>query len=199
MSATTTAIADENYLTTGFSLRSWLTSTDHKRIAILYVIAITLFFFIGGAAATLIRMELVTPAGDLVAAETYNKLFTMHGVIMVWFFLIPSIPATLGNFLLPLMIGARDLAFPRINLASWYLYILGGLLFDPHRPELHSDDPCPTGPWNDVVSVALIRLGHLCDQPDLGSRHPGAGDDAGVDRDRASSQSRYLRPSTWRR
>jgi cytochrome c oxidase subunit 1 len=128
MSATATAIADENYLTAGFSLRSWLTSTDHKRIAILYGIAITVFFFVGGAAATLIRLELVTPAGDLVAAETYNKLFTMHGVIMVWFFLIPSIPATLGNFLLPLMIGARDLAFPRINLASWYLYILGGLL-----------------------------------------------------------------------
>jgi cytochrome c oxidase subunit 1 len=128
MSATATAIADENYLTAGFSLGSWLTSTDHKRIAILYGIAITVFFFVGGAAATLIRLELVTPAGDLVMAETYNKLFTMHGVIMVWFFLIPSIPATLGNFLLPLMIGARDLAFPRINLASWYLYILGGLL-----------------------------------------------------------------------
>jgi cytochrome c oxidase subunit I len=128
MSATATAVADENYLTAGFSLRSWLTSTDHKRIAILYVIAITVFFFMGGAAATLIRLELVTPVGDLVTAETYNKLFTMHGVIMVWFFLIPSIPATLGNFLLPLMIGARDLAFPRINLASWYLYILGGLL-----------------------------------------------------------------------
>jgi cytochrome c oxidase subunit I len=128
MSATATAVADDNYLTAGFSLRSWLTSTDHKRIAILYVIAITVFFFMGGAAATLIRLELVTPVGDLVTAETYNKLFTMHGVIMVWFFLIPSIPATLGNFLLPLMIGARDLAFPRINLASWYLYILGGLL-----------------------------------------------------------------------
>ena len=127
MSATATAIVDENYLTAGFSLRSWLTSTDHKRIAILYGIAITVFFFVGGAAATLIRLELVTPAGDLVAAETYNKLFTMHGVIMVWFFLIPSIPATFGNFLLPLMIGARDLPFPRINLASWYLYILGGL------------------------------------------------------------------------
>src|SRR5947208_1170169 len=127
MSATATAIADENYLTAGFSLRSWLTSTDHKRIAILYGIAITVFFFVGGAAATLIRLELVTPAGDLVAAETYNKLFTMHGVIMVWFFLIPSIPATLGNFLIPLMIGARDLAFPRLNLASWYIYVIGAL------------------------------------------------------------------------
>ena len=90
-------------------------------------LAITVFFFIGGVAATLIRLELVTPAGDLVSADTYNKLFTMHGVVMVWFFLIPSIPATLGNFLLPLMIGARDLAFPRLNLLSWYLYIAGGL------------------------------------------------------------------------
>src|SRR6184192_4696387 len=127
MSATATAVADENYLTTGFSLRSWLTSTDHKRIAILYGIAITVFFFVGGAAATLIRLELVTPAGDLVTAETYNKLFTMHGVIMVWFFLIPSIPTVFGNFLIPLMIGARDLAFPRLNLLSWYLLVLGGL------------------------------------------------------------------------
>src|SRR5438105_4590171 len=79
------------------------------------------------AAATLIRIELATPAGDLISANTYNKLFTMHGVIMVWFFLIPSIPATLGNFLVPLMIGARDLAFPRLNLASWYLYVFGAL------------------------------------------------------------------------
>jgi cytochrome c oxidase subunit I len=108
----------ENYLGNGFTLWSWLSSIDHKRIAILYAISITLFFFIGGAAATLMRMELITPTGDLVSAETYNKLFTMHGVIMVWFFLIPSIPSTFGNFLVPLMIGARDLAFPRLNLAS---------------------------------------------------------------------------------
>ncbi|TMG99246.1 MAG: cytochrome c oxidase subunit I, partial [Betaproteobacteria bacterium] len=109
------------------TLRSWLTTQDHKRIAILYALSITVFFFIGGAAATLIRIELATPAGDLISANTYNKLFTMHGVIMVWFFLIPSIPATLGNFLVPLMIGARDLAFPRLNLASWYLYVFGAL------------------------------------------------------------------------
>ncbi len=109
------------------TLRSWLTTRDHKRIAILYALSITAFFFIGGAAATLIRVELATPAGNLVSANTYNKLFTMHGVIMVWFFLIPSIPATLGNFLVPLMIGARDLAFPRLNLASWYLYVFGAL------------------------------------------------------------------------
>ncbi|HEY7902751.1 MAG TPA: cytochrome c oxidase subunit I [Casimicrobiaceae bacterium] len=117
-----------SYLDDGATIRSWLATRDHKRIAILYALSITFFFFIGGAAATLIRIELATPAGDLVSAETYNKLFTMHGVIMVWFFLIPSIPATLGNFLVPLMIGARDLAFPRLNLASWYLYV-GGALF----------------------------------------------------------------------
>jgi len=116
-----------SYLEAGFSLWSWLSTVDHKRIAILYALSITAFFFVGGVAATLIRLELVTPAGDLVSAETYNKLFTMHGVIMVWFFLIPSIPSTLGNFLVPLMIGARDLAFPRLNLASWYLYVAGGL------------------------------------------------------------------------
>lgn len=117
-----------SYLTDGLSLRSWLFTHDHKRIAILYALAITFFFFVGGAAATLIRMELATPAGDLVRADTYNKLFTAHGVVMVWLFLIPSIPSVVGNFVLPLMIGARDLAFPRLNLLSWYLYLAGGLL-----------------------------------------------------------------------
>src|SRR3954462_7553771 len=116
-----------SYLAEGYTLRSWLTTRDHKRIAILYAIAITLFFFLGGAAAALIRLELMTPQGDLVTADTYNKLFTIHGVVMVWFFLIPSIPATLGNFLLPLMIGAREVAFPRLNILSWYIYLLGGL------------------------------------------------------------------------
>ncbi len=116
-----------SYLREGTSLRSWLLTTDHKRIGILYMITITLFFFIGGTAATLMRIELATPAGDLVTSPTYNKLFTIHGVVMVWFFLIPSIPTVLGNFLLPLMIGARDVAFPRLNLASWYLFVAGGL------------------------------------------------------------------------
>jgi len=119
---------EPSYLRDGLSLRSWLLSTDHKRIAILYALAITAFFFIGGAAATLIRIELATPAGDLVSDDAYNKLFTAHGVIMVWLFLIPSIPSVVGNFVLPLMIGARDLAFPRLNLLSWYLYVAGGLI-----------------------------------------------------------------------
>lgn len=117
----------ENYLNAGYTLKSWLLTTDHKRIAILYMVSVTLFFFIGGLAALLFRLELITPNEDLIRAETYNKLFTIHGVIMVWFFLIPSIPSVLGNFLIPLMIGAKDLAFPRLNLASWYVYMLGGL------------------------------------------------------------------------
>src|SRR5690242_7924028 len=116
-----------DYLHDGFSVRSWLLTTDHKRIAILYMASITIFFFIGGAAAALIRYNLIVPQGMLPSAETYNRLFTMHGVIMVWFFLVPAVPVTLGNFLVPLMLGARDLAFPRINLMSWYLFVAAGL------------------------------------------------------------------------
>jgi cytochrome c oxidase subunit 1 len=98
-----TAEERRSYLAEGHSLRSWLLTTDHKRIAILFLIAITFFFLCGGIAAAL------------------------HGIIMVWFFLIPSIPTTFGNFLVPMMIGARDLAFPRLNLLSWYIFVLGGL------------------------------------------------------------------------
>jgi cytochrome c oxidase subunit 1 len=117
-----------NYLNAEHGLKSWLLTVDHKRIAILYMLSITFFFFIGGVYALLIRLELLTPAGDLVQADTYNRLFTGHGIVMVFFFLIPVVPAILGNFLVPLMIGAKDLAFPRINLLSWYLYIIAGAL-----------------------------------------------------------------------
>jgi cytochrome c oxidase subunit I len=119
----------EHYLNKEYGIRSWLLTTDHKRIALLYLISITFFFFIGGFFALLIRLELLTPAGDLVQADTYNKLFSMHGQVMIFFFLIPSIPAVLGNFLVPLMIGAKDLAFPRINLLSWYLYAIAGVIY----------------------------------------------------------------------
>ena len=108
------------------SLRSWLLTTDHKRIGLLYLFTIIFFFAIAATAAAIMRLNLLTPRGDLVQAETYNKLFTTHGVLMVWFFLIPSIPSVLGNFLLPLMLGARDLAFPKLNLLSWYIFIVGG-------------------------------------------------------------------------
>jgi cytochrome c oxidase subunit 1 len=127
----TAAITTErdNYLNHEYGIRSWLLTTDHKRIALLYLASITFFFFVGGFFALLIRLELLTPAGDLVLADTYNKLFTMHGQVMIFFFLIPSIPAVLGNFLVPLMVGAKDLAFPRINLLSWYLYIIAGVIY----------------------------------------------------------------------
>jgi cytochrome c oxidase subunit I len=116
-----------DYLNVDYGVRSWLLTVDHKRIAILYLVSITIMFVLGGLFAVGIRLELLTPRGEVVQADTYNKLFTMHGVVMVFFFLIPSIPAVLGNFLIPLMIGARDLAFPRINLASWYLFVIGAL------------------------------------------------------------------------
>jgi cytochrome c oxidase subunit I len=121
-----TAELERSYLTDKVSLASWLLATDHKRIAILYLGSITFFFFIGGFAAALVRLNLLVPEGLIPSAETYNRLFTTHGVIMVWFFLVPAVPVTLGNFILPLMLGARDLAFPRLNLISWYLFIAGG-------------------------------------------------------------------------
>jgi cytochrome c oxidase subunit 1 len=127
LTATMAPAKPTSYLTDGYGLKSWLLTSDHKRIAILYLISITFFFFIGGIFAALIRIELATPAGDLLESDVYNKMFTMHGIIMIFFFLIPSIPATLGNFLIPLMIGAKDLAFPRINLLSWYIYVAGGI------------------------------------------------------------------------
>jgi cytochrome c oxidase subunit 1 len=116
-----------HYLNADYGIRSWLLTVDHKRIALLYLASITLMFFLGGVFALVIRLELLTPAGDLVTADTYNKLFTMHGIVMIFFFLVPSIPAVLGNFLIPIMIGARDLAFPRLNLLSWYVYVVGAL------------------------------------------------------------------------
>ncbi len=126
--ATLTADTPSSYLTSEHTIGSWLLTKDHKRIALLFFASITFFFFVGGFAATLIRLHLATPSGGLLQPSIYNRMFTMHGIVMVWFFLIPSIPATLGNFLVPLMIGAHDLAFPRINLGSWYVFNLSGLV-----------------------------------------------------------------------
>jgi cytochrome c oxidase subunit 1 len=125
---TATVQTRDNYLTHEYGVKSWLLTQDHKRIALLYLAAISFFFFLGGVFATVIRVELLTPPGDLVSSQTYNKLFTLHGVIMVFLFMIPSIPATLGNFLVPMMIGAKDLAFPKLNLLSWYIFMVGGAL-----------------------------------------------------------------------
>jgi cytochrome c oxidase subunit 1 len=125
--ADTPTLPTNTYLNNGLTLKSWLLTRDHKRIALLYLGAVSFFFLLGGLFAVLVRLELATPAGDLMTDETYNKVFTMHGVIMVFFFLIPSIPAVLGNFLVPLMIGAKDLAFPKLNLLSFYIYVVGSL------------------------------------------------------------------------
>jgi cytochrome c oxidase subunit 1 len=116
-----------NYLTNGTTLKSWLLTKDHKRIAIMYLITVSLFFMAGGLYAATIRLELLTPESDLLNTGTYNKVFTAHGVLMIFFFLIPAIPAVLGNFFLPIMIGAKDLALPRINLLSLYIYWIAGL------------------------------------------------------------------------
>src|SRR5262245_42652308 len=115
-----------NYLNVAYGVTSWLLTKDHKRIAILYLVVVTAMIFIGGVAINVVRLNLMAPSGGLVEADTYNRLFTLHGVIMVFFFLVPVVPTVLGNFCLPLMIGAKDLAFPRINLASWYLFTIAG-------------------------------------------------------------------------
>ncbi len=126
--AKVTETTAENYLNVAYGVKSWLLTTDHKRIGLLYLMSVTVMFFVGGVAATLIRLNLLTPHGQLVTADTYNKLFSAHGIVMVFFFLVPVVPTVLGNFMLPLMIGARDLAFPRLNLASWYIYLVGAFL-----------------------------------------------------------------------
>ena len=106
----------------------WFLSTDHKRIGILYLIAIISFFAVGVTLGFLIRLELLTPQGTIVGPQAYNEFFTLHGVIMIFIVVIPVIPAVFGNFFLPIMLGAKDVAFPRLNLLSWYLYITGGTL-----------------------------------------------------------------------
>ena len=124
---TTTVLPRVNYLNVRHGVASWLLTKDHKRIGILYLIVVTIAFLLGGIFAAGVRIELTTPQGDFVSADTYNRLFTMHGVAMVFFVLIPAVPAILGNFVLPLMIGAKDVAFPKINLLSWYVFVIGFL------------------------------------------------------------------------
>src|SRR5688572_13575840 len=122
---TTTVLPRVNYLNVRHGVASWLFTKDHKRIGLMYLVFVTLAFFLGGVFAAGVRIELTTPQGDFVSADTYNRLFTMHGVFMVFFVLVPVVPAVLGNFVLPLMIGAKDVAFPKINLLSWYVFVIG--------------------------------------------------------------------------
>ncbi len=116
-----------NYLNVDYGFFSWLLTKDHKRIGILYLLSVTVMFMIGGFFAVMMRLELLTPEGDLLTSDTYNKFFTLHGIVMIFFFLIPVIPAVLGNFILPIQLGAKDLAFPKLNLLSWYLYIISAI------------------------------------------------------------------------
>ncbi|MBW7928537.1 MAG: cbb3-type cytochrome c oxidase subunit I, partial [Fimbriimonadaceae bacterium] len=118
----------KSYLENGHTVASWLLTGDPNRIAILYLISVSIFFLVGGIAAGMIRTELLLPKGVFLENDSYNKVFTLHGIVMIFFFLIPAIPAVLGNFLIPLMVGARDLAFPRLNLLSWYVYMAAGTL-----------------------------------------------------------------------
>jgi cytochrome c oxidase subunit 1 len=117
-----------SYLTAQLSARSWLLTRDHKRIGVMFFFANAIALALGGTFALLVRTELLHPRGTFMTSMTYNRFFTLHGVIMVWLFMIPSIPSAFGNFFLPLMIGARDVAFPRLNLASFYIYVLGAVV-----------------------------------------------------------------------
>ena len=119
----------ENYINAKKGIMSWLITVDHKRIGVMYLGALLFFFLIGGLAALLVRTELLTAGKDVVSDQVYNQAFTLHGAIMVFLFLVPSIPASLGNFVLPLMLGAKDVAFPKLNLASFHFYMVGACLF----------------------------------------------------------------------
>ena len=123
--AEATRAARPSYLGAETTVRSWLTTTDHKRIGVMYLVSVAAMLFVGGLFAMAIRLEHLTPGPTLMTAVTYNRLFSLHGITMVWLFMIPSIPAAFGNFMLPIMIGARDVAFPRLNLASLYIYLAG--------------------------------------------------------------------------
>lgn len=130
MANSTIAETLENYLAqhqTKKGILGWLLSTDHKRIGILYLVSMITFFWVGVFLGFLMKLEMLTPNQTIIDAQTYNAFFTLHGVIMIFLFIIPGIPAIFGNFFLPIQIGARDVAFPRLNLLSWYLYIIGGL------------------------------------------------------------------------
>src|SRR5512141_1242351 len=116
-----------SYLKSSRGLMSWLTTLDHKRIGVMYLISVTIAFALGGTFALLVRAELFTKGQTLMAADTYNRMFSLHGVVMVFLFIIPSIPAAMGNIILPIQLGAKDVAFPRLNLSSFYIYVFGAI------------------------------------------------------------------------
>ncbi|MBX7152651.1 cytochrome c oxidase subunit I [bacterium] len=153
------AYAEVNYLNEPKGLKSWLLTLDHKRIGLMYFFAIMTMFFLGGIFALLVRLELFTPKQDFFGADTYNKFFTLHGAIMVFLFIIPSIPAALGNIILPLQLGAKDVAFPRLNLASWYVYVTGAL-FAIYSMVTNAVDTGWTfyAPYSTTTNTAVISM-----------------------------------------
>jgi len=132
-----------NYLQAKKGLFSWIFSVDHKRIALLYLYSLITFFLVGVTLGILMRLELLNPGKDLVEAKTYNQIFTLHGVIMIFLFIIPSIPAVFGNFFLPIMLGTDDVSFPRLNLLSWWIYIIGAIM--ALSTLIFGDGPADTG------------------------------------------------------
>src|SRR5690348_11919850 len=120
-----TETSHADYLSAQSGVWSWLNTRDHKRIALMFLCAVNLSLLLGGVFALLLRIELLTPERTVMSASAYNRVFTLHGIVMVFMFMIPSIPSVFGNFLLPLMLGAKDVAFPRLNLASFYVYVFG--------------------------------------------------------------------------
>ena len=117
-----------NYLNADRGVKSWLLTLDHKRIGIMYFASVLVMFLVGGIFAMAVRLELLTPGPTIMGANTYNRMFTLHGVIMIFLFMIPAIPGVFGNFCMPLMLGAKDVAFPKLNLLSLYLYWTGAIL-----------------------------------------------------------------------
>src|SRR6266542_3671512 len=186
-----------NYLNSpATGLRSWLTTRDHKRIVVMFLVATTIAFALGGFFALLIRLELLTPGPTIMDAMTYNRLFTLHGVVMIFLFMIPAIPSGFGNFLVPIMLGAKDVAFPRINLLSFYLYVLGAAVALYGMVHGGAD----TGwtfyaPYSTTtVTMVDLRDGGHPDPRDAGDR-----DDGSPRRGRARLQDPDLRPGAGRR
>lgn len=120
--------SNTDYIHHDKGLWSWLSTLDHKRIGLMYLFSVLFFFLVGGIFALLIRIELMRPGRVIMDANTYNQIFTAHGIIMVFMVIIPLIPGALGNFILPILLGAKDVAFPRLNLASYYVYMVGALI-----------------------------------------------------------------------
>jgi cytochrome c oxidase subunit 1 len=120
---------EENYLNCSRGFMSWAFTLDHKRIGVMYLVGIFIALILGGLMALLVRAELWTPGPTIISHDQYNQMFTLHGAIMIFLVIIPSIPAAIGNFVLPMMLGAKDVAFPRLNLASYHFWVVGAVFF----------------------------------------------------------------------